>query len=452
MRGALVALLLFMWMPFVLFKPYIGVLLWDWISHMNPHKQSFGFATTFPFLDFVAALTLGGLILSKDKKGLPGHPVVAAMLLYLLWTVVTTLTAFEPAFSMEKLIHLFKVMLFAFVATAIMKSPNRLKAFVYVMMASLAFIGVKGGLFTVMTGGVARVEGAGGMMQDNNQLAMAMAMLVPLSFYFVQHPPHRLLKWPAIGAAVTIMVSVVGTQSRGGFVALASVLGMMLLKSKYRFKLMAVMIPLMVGGYFMVPDSWKARMESTGEATEDNSFLGRVVMWRFSSNVADENPVEGGGFNVFYVRRAQELYMPPGQTPRAPHSAYFEVLAEHGYVGLILFLTMLCTAWYVGGANAKRFRPYDQTRWVADLSSSVQLGLIGYAVGSLTVNIATFDLFYHYMAVIVMCSVVGERLLNKDLTVSEDGVAVKASTKWSPPRAAHRRADGALAGTNRNAG
>jgi len=452
MRGALVALLLFMWMPFVLFKPYIGVLLWDWISHMNPHKQSFGFATTFPFLDFVAALTMGGLILSKDKKGLPGHPVVAAMLLYILWTVFTTLAAFEPGFSSEKLVHLTKVMLFAFVATAIMKSPNRLKAFVYVMMASLAYIGIKGGLFTLMTGGGGRVQGAGGMMGDNNQLAMAMAMLVPLSFYFVQHPPHRLLKWPAVGASVAIMISVVGTQSRGGFVALASVLGMILMKSKYRFKLMVVMIPLIAGGYFLVPDSWKARMESTSEATEDDSFLGRVVMWKFSSNLADENPVEGGGFNVFYVRRAQELYMPPGQQARAPHSAYFEVLAEHGYVGLVLFLTMLFTAWYAGGANAKRFRPYDQTRWIGDLSAAAQLGLIGFAVGGLTVNIATFDLFYHYMAVIVMCSVVGDRLLEKDLTISREGVAVKASTKWSPPKAAHKNPGAVSAGATRNVG
>ena len=320
----------------------------------------------------------------------------------------------------------------------VMRSPNRLKAFVFVMMASLSYIGVKGGLYTLATGGSGRVQGAGGMMEDNNQLAMAMAMLVPLAIYFVQHPPHRLLKWPALGATACIILSVIGTQSRGGFVALSSVMGVTMMKSKYRFKLLALIIPLAVAGFFLVPDSWKSRMESTGEATEDNSFLGRVVMWRFSSNLADDNPIEGGGFNVFYVQRAKELYMPPGRIPRAPHSIYFEVLAEHGYVGLVLFLTMLFTAWYSAGAAAKRFRPYVQTKWVGDLSAAIQLGLIGYAVGGLTVNIAAFDLFYHYMAVIVMCSVVGEKLLTKELTTQVDGVAVKASTKWTPPGHAAR--------------
>ncbi|WP_417449961.1 putative O-glycosylation ligase, exosortase A system-associated [Kordiimonas sp.] len=434
MRGAIVALLLFMWMPFILFKPYIGVLLWDWISHMNPHKQSYGFATTFPFLDFVAAMTLGGLILSKDKKNLPGHPVVVAMLLYLLWAVFTTIAGFEPGYSSEKLTYLMKVMLFAFVTVMVMKSPNRLRAFVLVMVTSLAFIGIKGGLFTVLSGGSGRVQGAGGMMEDNNQLAMAMAMLVPMAFYYVQHPPHRHLKWPIMGVALAIMVSVVGTQSRGGFVALAGVLGMMLMKSKYKFKLMAVMIPVLVGGYFLVPDSWKNRIESTGSATEDSSFLGRVVMWKFSSNVADDNPIEGGGFNVFYVRRAQEVYMPPGHTPRAPHSVYFEVLAEHGYVGLTLFMTMLFTAWYAGSSNAKRFRQFDETRWVGDLSAAAQLGLVGYAIGGLTVNIAAFDLFYHYMAVIAMCTVVGEQILTRASTSTQGGVKVALSKKWSPPK------------------
>ncbi len=149
--------------------------------------------------------------------------------------------------------------------------------------------------------------------------------------------------------------------------------------------------------------------------------------------------MEGGGFNVFYVQRARELYMPPGHTPRAPHSSYFEVFAEHGYTGLLLYLTMLFTGWYAAGTNAKRFRPYEQTRWIGDMSAALQLGLVGYGMGSLTVNIAAFDIFYHYLAVIVLCSVVGERLLTRPLTevgqAAEDQPVERQSKKWSPTRA-----------------
>ncbi|WP_417459660.1 putative O-glycosylation ligase, exosortase A system-associated [Kordiimonas sp.] len=435
MRGAIVALLLFMWMPIVIFKPFIGILLWDWISHMNPHKQTYGFAMFFPFLDFVAALTIGGLLISKDKKSLPAHPIVAIILIYFIWVTFTTIVGFEPGYSFEKYTYVFKVLLFAFVAMMVMQSPNRLRAFVFVMAASLAYIGVKGGLFTILTGGSGRVQGAGGMMDDNNQLAMAMAMLLPLSMYFVQHPPLKILKWPFAGATFAIMLSIVGTQSRGGFVALAAVMGMLLLQSKHKFKLIAVLVPLVIGGLYFMPDSWKNRMQSTENATEDSSFRGRVVMWRFSSNVADDNPIEGGGYNVFYVRRAQELYMPPGEIPRAPHSAYFEVLAEHGYTGLLLYLSMLLTGWYAGGSAAKKFRKHEETKWIGDLCAAIQLGLVGYAVGGLTVNIATFDLFYHYLAVIVMCSNVGDEILARQtFRVADDGKKIIAAgpKKWSP--------------------
>jgi hypothetical protein len=39
MRDILVTLIVFGALPFVFKRPYIGVLLWVWISVMNPHTQ-----------------------------------------------------------------------------------------------------------------------------------------------------------------------------------------------------------------------------------------------------------------------------------------------------------------------------------------------------------------------------------------------------------------------------
>ncbi len=437
MRGALIALLIFAWMPLILFKPYIGVLLWDWVSHMNPHKQTYGFATTFPFLDFIAAMTVAGFFISSDKKHLPVHPIVIVLFVYILWIIVTTVVAFDPANATTKLIHTFKVLVFAIMAIMIMQSPNRLKAFIWIMGLSMAFIGVKGGVFTLATGGVARVEGAGGMMGDNNQLAMAMSMTVPLAIYFVGHPPAKFMKWPLLFVAICIPLSVLGTQSRGGFASLAAVLFMFLLKTKRKFTLIALAIPLAFGAYVFMPDSYKNRIESSENATEDGSFLGRVVMWKFSANLADEHPIEGGGFDVFYVQRARELFMPPGHKARAPHSIYFEVLGEHGYVGLVLFLTILFTGWYSAGTSAKNFRKHEETKWLGDLCGAIQVSLVGYAVGGLTVNIATFDYFYHLLAVVVLSTAVGNKILNGEFpTKKKEGeeVTKPKSKKWAPPR------------------
>jgi len=440
MRGIAVAALIMVWLPVIIFKPHIGVLVWSWVSHMVPQFYTYNFAQTFPFLVLVFGATFVGLILNKDPKGLPGHPVVFAIILYWLWVGTTTVLAFEPTVAQPKLIHFSKVLIFALLSMAVMKSPNRLKAFVWVMVASLAFVAVKGGLFTILTGGVARVQNAGGMMQDNNQLAMALAMLVPLIVFVAQHPPHKLLKWPLIGSALLVPLAGFGTQSRGGFVAVAAVIGMMILKTKHRFKLIFLVISLGALGWQLAPDSYKNRIASTeSAATEDTSFRGRVSMWKFAVNLADAHPVEGGGFDIFYVPVVTQRYMPPGFQARAPHSIYFEVLAEHGYVGLYLFLAMILTGWFSASTNRKRYKKFEETHWLSELNNACQLAIIAYVVGGLTVNIATFDIIYHVFAIIVMSSVVGDQILAGDLTEKGTGRKLDANAekaKWTPGAAA----------------
>ncbi|WP_286830048.1 MULTISPECIES: putative O-glycosylation ligase, exosortase A system-associated [Kordiimonas] len=439
MRDIVVALIVLGWLPFAFFRPVVGILLWFWLSHMNPHAYTYGFAQYFGFLDYVALATMAGLVMDGRKKSLPTHPVVVLLILYFIWIVVTTIAAFDPGRAIEKFIHLFKILLFTFVAVMTMQTPNRLKGMLYVLMMSMAFIGLKGGFYTIATGGGGRVEGAGGMMGDNNQLAVAMAMSLPLALYFFQHPPKPFLKWPALGLALCFAISVVGTQSRGGFAALAAVSFMLLMKTKRKFTAIVVMAVLASGGYYFAPDSWKNRIESSEKTTEDSSFRGRVVMWKFSSNLADDNPIEGGGFDVFYVPRARELYMSPGERARAPHSIYFEVLGEHGYTGLVLWLTILFTGWYAGGTAAKRYRSYEHTRWLGDLCAACQLSLVAYAAGGLTVNIATFDYFHDLLAIIVLSFVIGDKLIARgDRLESKSEAGEKASPrttsskKWSP--------------------
>ena len=44
MRSILIAGIVFALLPIVLFKPHVGILLWTWLSYMNPHRLTFGFA------------------------------------------------------------------------------------------------------------------------------------------------------------------------------------------------------------------------------------------------------------------------------------------------------------------------------------------------------------------------------------------------------------------------
>lgn len=411
MRGYFVLLTVMVWVPIALFKPHVGILVWNWISHMNPHVGVGNFIETFPLLDAVAGVTIIGLFVSKEPRRLPSHPLLVALVLYFLWVAITTFFAMNTELALPKYIALMKVMLFCLMIMIVMQTPNRLRAFVWVMSLSLAYTAIKGGLFTLATGGGARVQGAGGMMEDNNQLAMALAMFLPIAFYFYKHPPIDKLRYPMLGMSILTLAATVGTQSRGGLVALVAVMGMGFLKLKSKFKIMAVAVPIVIIGFTLLPDTWKNRMATTENAVEDQSFLGRVAMWKFGMNVAGEYPVTGGGFLVNFDEEARQIFMPAGYKGRAFHSIYFEVLGEHGYVGLLLFLTVMFTGYYAAGSTAKELRPYPDLHWLGDLSGALQISIVGYAVGGLTVNIATFDFYFHVMALIVVISVVSDRML-----------------------------------------
>lgn len=447
MKSLLVAGLIFIWLPAIIFKPYVGVMVWSWVSYMIPQSYTYGFAASFPFLVLVGGLTAFGTMFTKEKTPLPMHPTIICMILFLVWTYITYGLAYEPSYGAKKIDKFTKVIVFALLSSMLMQTPQRIKMFYYVLVASLLFIAVKGGIFTAATGGNARVQGAGGMMNDNNQLAMAMAMLFPLSIYLVQYPPLKIMRWPLIAACVTVPLSVIGTHSRGGLVALLATFFMFVLKSRYKFRILVVAIPLGIVGANFMPESWTNRMESTNNATEDGSFMGRVSMWKYATNLTAKHPIEGGGFDVFYVPRLVPVFMPSGYKQRAPHSIYFEVLGEHGYVGLFLFMTMLFTGWYAGGTNYKRFRPYKETRWLGDMSNAMQISIVGFAAGGITVNVSTFDVFYHLLVSIALCRLVGDRIMERGVTEfgsdepeeADEATETKAkksrsSRKWAPSK------------------
>lgn len=55
-------------------RPWIGVLLWTWLSIMNPHRYTYGFAYSAPLAAAAVGATLLGLLFTKEKESPPrGH-------------------------------------------------------------------------------------------------------------------------------------------------------------------------------------------------------------------------------------------------------------------------------------------------------------------------------------------------------------------------------------------
>src|SRR5437868_8952165 len=101
MRALLVTAIVAGVLPFALFNPFVGVALWTWLSVMNPHRLSFGFAYNLPFAMAAAIATLLSLVLTRNKARLPINALTVALIAFLVWINVTMIFAIHFDLSIE---------------------------------------------------------------------------------------------------------------------------------------------------------------------------------------------------------------------------------------------------------------------------------------------------------------------------------------------------------------
>lgn len=396
MRDYLVLLLILSGAPIAMFRPYIGILFWCWISYMNPHRLTWGVAYNFPAALVIGAGTLVGLFLSREQKKIPWSR--EAILLLVLWGfyVVTTSFALVPNAAWARFQSISKILLMTFATMALVTSRQRFRWFLLVISLSVGFFGVKGGIFSLRSGGVDRIYGPpGSFLEDNNDLALATVMVLPLLFYLARDESRKWLAWGLRGAGVLSIISVIFTYSRGGFVGLAAITGWALLKSKKKFLAAIVMAVAVGAGFMFVPQQWVERMTTIGDMG-DESALGRINAWMYAYNLASARPL-GGGFDTFtpdlFLR-----YAPDPTDFHAAHSIYFEMLGEQGFFGLALFLTIIVSTIFTLEGIRNRYKRWPELRWAADYADMIQIALIGYVTSGAFLGRANFDLYYHLIA------------------------------------------------------
>ena len=83
MRDVLVTFLVVVSLPFILKRPYVGILVWSWLSYMNPHRLGWGFAYSMPFAQIVAAVLFVGIFFSTEKKRIPMDGTVLVWIIFM---------------------------------------------------------------------------------------------------------------------------------------------------------------------------------------------------------------------------------------------------------------------------------------------------------------------------------------------------------------------------------
>ena len=399
MRDLLLTAIVFGSIPFIFYRPYIGVLMWVWLTFMTPFNYAWTFAVDFRWAFMIAAVTVVAWIISREPKRIVWSVPSAALLIFWAFTGLTTLYALFPDQAQAKWIELTKIVAIDLVVTvALFTDRRRINTLVWVIVGSIGFFGIKGGIFTLLTGGVHRAGAVeGSYFSENNELAAALVILIPLMRYLQTVSSEKLVRWGLVLAIGLCMIAVLGTQSRGGFVGLVVVAILLFARSRRKVIASFALLVLLAGGTAFMPDAWVARMQTIGTSEVDASIQGRFDAWQFGYRLAQERPLLGGGFEAF---RANEDPT-SGVGYRTAHSIYFETMGEHGFLGLALYIFMIGSTLLLSASVIRRSNSFSDLAWAGYLMHMVQVSLIVFLVVGVVAAMTYFELFIYLIAITV---------------------------------------------------
>lgn len=390
-------------------KPFIFALAYLYIDVIAPQRLSYFLLNSIPISAIAFALMVLGFALDPEKRDLRISWRQIAIGLLLAYCAYMTTQAVAPLSAADKWSWVSKSLIFALFLPFLLHKRLRFEVVIltYVLCASALI--VTGGLKTIASGGGG--YGALVLLIDENQglyessiISLVAIGIIPLILWLANHGTIFGTDWKVKAYAACLIFACllipVGTEARTGLVCIV-VLGVLLLRfSKRRFLYLGIVGTLGIIAIPFLPQSFVERMETITNPKADESASTRLAVWGWTWDFVQDNPM-GGGFDSYMINKISfrlenadgsgvEQGGPVVDEARAFHSSYFEMLGEHGFPGLFLWLFIFGGTVFRLELMQRRYRknPEPGDEWIGPLALALQNFIIIYLVGSLFVGIA----------------------------------------------------------------
>ena len=235
-----------------------------------------------------------------------------------------------------------------------------------------------GMLGTTSVAGRARYRG---VLQDPNELALALGIGLPLAFAFAGRRKNGWRALMAAGTFALVAVAVYFTQSRGGQLVIAGVLGVYALH-RWRWKAAAVMamvapvalVALLGGG------SDGGRVDAAASTEE------RYEAWATGIQMFRDSPLFGVGHGQF----VEHHYL-------TAHNSYILAIAELGLVGIFLWGAVLYLTVKIPLVALLRYNAREEARVARVWALGLLAALGGLLVGIFFLSFAWHLIFWAYV-------------------------------------------------------
>ncbi len=414
LRTIFVAVVLTIGWSFALQSTLYALGLYLWIAYFRPEWWAWN--------DIFATLNLSYfagafLVIRTVLSGTPIRLTMRSSLLflYLAWALLSTSQGLSYDYSMPYWQEFAKAVVISYLITIVVQSTADLRFVLMVITFSLGFEAVKQGWLQLLLNPGAPNENRIPFLGDNNLVAVGMAMLLPILAALAATSTgwlKRLFQFMSVG----VLYRAVSTYSRGGLLALGALGGMHFWRSPNKVRTLAAFVVLLAVVVPVLPQEYWDRMATIAAPAEerDESQTGRLHFWEVAIAMANDHPILGIGHRGYEA--AYDAYDWSGGevgTRRAVHSAWFGILAEAGYPGLLIYVAIVVSSFFACRRVRKSAARGEVPVELGAYARALETGLVAFIVGGSFVSFQYSEMLWHYFG----------------LTMALERVAVRAAVE-----------------------
>ncbi len=352
-------------------------------------------ARTFVILAFL------GWLLDPNKKFVWTR-ISTGVFAFLILIILSSYYAYWPEESWSYFMNFFNWAVIFFVLTQTITTRQRLYVFLLIFFLASFKLSL-GNSITFAQRGFAfagwGLRGPEGFFQNPGELAIQMVIFFSMSLFFVLAIRPYISQFKACLLylmPITAAITTIGTNTRGGQLALVAVLMAMIATTKHRIKVFIFIAILAFVGFHLLPPEQKARFELMGD---DETSQQRILYWKHGWQMMKDHPVLGIGYYNFipYYREhhIEDLvihHFKRDQYVERPHNIIIQVGTDTGFTGLAVFLGLILAA-FLRMRRISKEADASRDQFLGNMARGTNMALIGFFVAGQFVTVA----YYPYL-------------------------------------------------------
>jgi len=407
-----------------------GVLLYQADYFLNPSSR--WWYSDLPEIRYsftIAIFIFLGYFIHKSKytkNKIFSVPQTKWIILNALYFLLTTLWAVWSFIHNQTLISHLKLLLFLYIAFRVIDNSDKFEKMIWAFLCGNFYLGWVAHSTGRLFGDRLEAFGPADTGGDGNATASVMISCIPILLFYLLEG-KRWQKIASLGFMAYVIDGVILVNSRGalvGMIVSTAYFAFLLLfgsKGVSAKKRMAIVFVLIIGFsafIYLTDESFWNRMSTiSDEAKSDRGGGGRMFFWKKALDLAKEHPLGVGVWGYQYLSPQfipeELLARGPKGGRRAVHSLFFQCLAERGYIGILLFISLLISnfrfIWKTKKSLKLRkdFYHYYQ-------ASAIEAGFIAFLAASVFLNNLYMEVLYWFMLYFALFGTIFSEFRNQE--------------------------------------